>query len=369
MAQLDLSRFQASFIEEARDLLRGLEGDLLRLERDPSDQQTLQHIFRALHALKASAGMYGFPQVSVFSAALETLMKPLGRGEGEISEDIINTALQSGDLIAEFINSDIPEGEFDRRSQQLRGELSRLLSPADTSGSSLGARIAQSGESAKLSEPGMQEHTDVSQPSAIDSPLNRITVDVPSLLALEGQIRQAAAAAAFLGSSKPKMSAEQAPELEDVLARIGEGVARLFFVPAARLFSELRWAAGSGEGGGAGAESLETRGGSVVFDVRFLRSIAAPMGAIIRALARNHSRFSGSSGGDPGQIILEAGEARESAYISIYHPAMDIHDIDDGSLDGITDLRDAIRDFGAVVERAAKKSGASLRIRLPRKSS
>lgn len=368
MAQLDLSRFQASFIEEARDLLRGLEGDLLRLERDPSDQQTLQHIFRALHALKASAGMYGFPQVSVFSAALETLMKPLGRGEGEISEDIINTALQSGDLIAEFINSDIPEGEFDRRSQQLRGELSRLLSPADASGSSLGARIAQSSESAKLSEPGRQEHTDFSQPSAIDSPLNRITVDVPSLLALEGQIRQAAAAAASLGSSNPKVSAEQAPELEDVLARIGEGVARLFFVPAARLFSELRWAAGSGEDW-ASAESLETRGGSVVFDVRFLRSIAAPMGAIIRALARNHSRFSGSSGGDPGQIILEAGEARESAYISIYHPAMDIHDIDDGSLDGITDLRDAIRDFGAVVERAAKKSGASLRIRLPRKSS
>ncbi|HPM72678.1 MAG TPA: Hpt domain-containing protein, partial [Spirochaetales bacterium] len=49
-----------TFLDEAHELLDGLEEQLLELERNPSDVEAMNAAFRALHSIKGSASMFGF---------------------------------------------------------------------------------------------------------------------------------------------------------------------------------------------------------------------------------------------------------------------------------------------------------------------
>ena len=52
------SQLLLSFVEEARDLAKQAEEYLLLLDECPTDEEAINGLFRAMHTLKGSAGLF-----------------------------------------------------------------------------------------------------------------------------------------------------------------------------------------------------------------------------------------------------------------------------------------------------------------------
>ncbi|MBN1650275.1 MAG: chemotaxis protein CheA [Bacteroidales bacterium] len=94
-----------SFLDEAADLLGDLEDSLLTLEENPTDKDAVHRVFRVMHTLKGSGGMFGFSAVSNFTHHLESIYFKIRNEELELSNQIFSLTLKSVDLIKELLKS------------------------------------------------------------------------------------------------------------------------------------------------------------------------------------------------------------------------------------------------------------------------
>ena len=53
---MDVSQYLEIFLDETKEHLQSLGTQLLNLEQDPGNQDTINEIFRAAHSLKGMAG-------------------------------------------------------------------------------------------------------------------------------------------------------------------------------------------------------------------------------------------------------------------------------------------------------------------------
>ena len=63
------------FLEESQDQLQEWEDSILSLEKSPSDGETIDRLFRAVHTLKGSAGFVGFEGIQNLTHELETKLQ------------------------------------------------------------------------------------------------------------------------------------------------------------------------------------------------------------------------------------------------------------------------------------------------------
>jgi two-component system, chemotaxis family, sensor kinase CheA len=85
------------FFEEAADLLREFETELLRLEQDPQAGGAIDAVFRSVHTLKGISATLGFEAIAVFTHGLEDLLARLRKGELTATPTMITALLESGD--------------------------------------------------------------------------------------------------------------------------------------------------------------------------------------------------------------------------------------------------------------------------------
>ena len=57
---MDVSQYLEMFIEETKEHLQSLNNQILILEKESENQETVTEIFRAAHSLKGMAGTMGF---------------------------------------------------------------------------------------------------------------------------------------------------------------------------------------------------------------------------------------------------------------------------------------------------------------------
>ena len=69
------------FLQEAEEHLSLLDEDIVRLERDPSNPDLLQEIFRAAHTLKGSSAMLGYRMMTELTHSMESLLDKLRKGD------------------------------------------------------------------------------------------------------------------------------------------------------------------------------------------------------------------------------------------------------------------------------------------------
>ncbi|SDY79297.1 chemotaxis protein CheA [Citreimonas salinaria] len=92
-----------SFIQEASEILEGLDVTLLELEASPTDSARIDAVFRALHTLKGSGAMFGFTALSKFLHHFENAFDRIRSGEGTVSADLIQLSLASRDHMERMI--------------------------------------------------------------------------------------------------------------------------------------------------------------------------------------------------------------------------------------------------------------------------
>ncbi|MBI4938786.1 MAG: chemotaxis protein CheW [Nitrosomonadales bacterium] len=126
---IDLSQFHQIFFEEAAEHLREMEALLLGLDVAAPAMDDLNAIFRAAHSVKGGAGTFGFGDMTEVTHILETLLDKLRKQEMTLTDEMVNTFLEAGDVISMQLAVHRGEGEVDAEVvREVCEKLERLTS-------------------------------------------------------------------------------------------------------------------------------------------------------------------------------------------------------------------------------------------------
>ncbi len=120
-----MEEFKKKFIEDAKDLVNELETSLLELEKSSDNPQIIEKVFRTMHTLKGTAGMYGFDNVGRLTHALENIYDEIRSNKLLLDIDILQNTFISVDLINYLLTSD------DQLDENLKKEFDRIIQYAD----------------------------------------------------------------------------------------------------------------------------------------------------------------------------------------------------------------------------------------------
>ena len=93
-----------TFSQETEELLHEMEEALLALEEEPSNEENLNSVFRAMHTVKGAAGIFGFDDIVAFTHPVETVMDDLRSGNRNIDSDLIAVLLDCKDHTAHLVD-------------------------------------------------------------------------------------------------------------------------------------------------------------------------------------------------------------------------------------------------------------------------
>lgn len=99
----DINPALETFAQEVDELLTAMEEALLGLEGTPDDVDCINSIFRAMHTIKGSSGLFGFDDVVAFTHEAETVLDRVRNGERAIDPELIAVLLACKDHTAQII--------------------------------------------------------------------------------------------------------------------------------------------------------------------------------------------------------------------------------------------------------------------------
>ena len=95
--------FVDKFKEEVGEYFERLESGLLLLEHDPENHQVIDEIFRIMHSMKGSGGMFGFDLISEVTHDLESLYDLFRTKKQKVDSEIITFTLNSIDSLKKLL--------------------------------------------------------------------------------------------------------------------------------------------------------------------------------------------------------------------------------------------------------------------------
>jgi two-component system chemotaxis sensor kinase CheA len=101
---LDLE-FLQDYLTESRELLVKAQRDILSLETDPGNDETLASIFRAFHTLKGGAGFLDAKHVVSWAHDLENLLDKLRSHRLPVTSDRIDAILNALDVLNDMLQT------------------------------------------------------------------------------------------------------------------------------------------------------------------------------------------------------------------------------------------------------------------------
>ena len=91
-------------LQECIELHQQLESGLLQLEQNPGDQEAVNSIFRAVHTIKGSAGLFDFAAIVTFTHVVESVLADVRDQKQAPDSDLIGLLLAACDVIGVMID-------------------------------------------------------------------------------------------------------------------------------------------------------------------------------------------------------------------------------------------------------------------------
>jgi two-component system, chemotaxis family, sensor kinase CheA len=95
----ELDEIVTEFLLESYENLDRYDADVLALERDPTDGETLGAVFRTVHTLKGTCGSFGFVRLQAVAHVAENLLVRLRDGELTVTRATADALLATGDAV------------------------------------------------------------------------------------------------------------------------------------------------------------------------------------------------------------------------------------------------------------------------------
>ena len=151
---MDLDQAKQTYIIEARELLDAMEEALLTVEETSDRSEAINAMFRAIHTIKGSAGLFGLDGIVRFAHTVESVLDRVRSQTLELTADLIGLVLGCHDhlalLIAGIQSEADPAPEVVAAGEQFLAQLAPYL------GGGL-AKAAPAGHASKASVPASGE--------------------------------------------------------------------------------------------------------------------------------------------------------------------------------------------------------------------
>lgn len=131
---MDVSQYLEIFLDETNEHLQNLNTQILSLEQEPDNMDTINEIFRAAHSLKGMAGTMGYKRMQNLTHDMENVFSEVRNGNITVKANMIDVLFQCLDALEEYntnIRENADEGTND--NEPLIKQLNDILNGGDGS--------------------------------------------------------------------------------------------------------------------------------------------------------------------------------------------------------------------------------------------
>ncbi len=178
---MDVSQYLEIFLDETNEHLQNLNTQILSLEQDPENMDTINEIFRAAHSLKGMAGTMGYKRMQTLTHDMENVFSEVRNGNIKVKADMIDVLFQCLDALEEY-NTNIRESSDEGTNDN--GALIKRLNDIMTGGA--GAE----GEKPAAKKEAAGETADAQASASADGGFHKIKLDENQKSVLSDAIRQ-----------------------------------------------------------------------------------------------------------------------------------------------------------------------------------
>ena len=129
---MDVSQYLEIFLDETNEHLQNLNRQILSLEQEPENMDTINEIFRAAHSLKGMAGTMGYKRMQNLTHDMENVFSEVRNGNIKVKASMIDILFQCLDALEEY-NANIRENsdEGTNDNEPLINQLNEILNGSD----------------------------------------------------------------------------------------------------------------------------------------------------------------------------------------------------------------------------------------------
>ena len=102
---MDVSQYLEIFIEESKEHLQSLNDQILILENEPENQDTINEIFRAAHSLKGMAGTMGYKRMQNLTHNMENVFSEVRSGKMKATPELVDILFQCLDALEAYVDN------------------------------------------------------------------------------------------------------------------------------------------------------------------------------------------------------------------------------------------------------------------------
>lgn len=133
---MDLSQYLEIFIDETKEHIQTLNDQVLILEAEPDNIDTVNEIFRAAHSLKGMAGTMGFKRMQRLTHDMENVFSEVRNGKINVNPDIVDVVFKCLDCIEGYLSNIVESGdEGTEDNEDVIKVLNDVLASAESTGS------------------------------------------------------------------------------------------------------------------------------------------------------------------------------------------------------------------------------------------
>lgn len=102
---MDVSQYLEIFIDESNEHLQSLSDQLMILEKEPENSDTINEIFRAAHSLKGMAGTMGYKRMQNLTHDMENVFSEVRNGAMKVNSDLVDVLFQCLDALESYVSN------------------------------------------------------------------------------------------------------------------------------------------------------------------------------------------------------------------------------------------------------------------------
>ena len=102
---MDVSQYLDVFIDESKEHLQNLNTQILDLEQEPGNMDTINEIFRAAHTLKGMAGTMGYKRMQNLTHNMENVFSEVRNGAAKVNASVVDVLFQCLDALDEYVTN------------------------------------------------------------------------------------------------------------------------------------------------------------------------------------------------------------------------------------------------------------------------
>ena len=102
---MDTSQYLDIFLDETKEHLQNLSDQIMDLEQNPENMDTINEIFRAAHSLKGMAGTMGYKRMQHLTHIMENALSEIRNGKMTVNAELVDVLFQCLDALEAYLDN------------------------------------------------------------------------------------------------------------------------------------------------------------------------------------------------------------------------------------------------------------------------